>query len=230
MIVLGGGIVVPPRELREALVFDTGRYRLDTAVPSGPSSLDGCPLITAGSAYGSLRRATKPPSGARPVVKVRMVTLGQGTFVTDRGRQRLPARLFFAQGLRDPDAVLAVRPYVVPRSLRLQLPPWVVAETEEEFSIASHGGRAITISFVGRHAANPALRRQLHGQRDAEPNGRRVHHQRDPVTAPLPVNTICDAVGYERTVTDHLTQPLGPRVLIDGADAIPVPVSHAHFG
>lgn len=78
-----------------------------------------------------------------------MIALGQATFVTDRGRQRLPAWLFFVEGLRDPDAVLAVGPYVVPTSLRLQLPPWVVADTEEEFARASHGGTAVTISFVG---------------------------------------------------------------------------------
>src|ERR1700727_3047838 len=63
VIVLGGGIVIPPREPREGLVFDTGRYRLDTAVPSGPSSAGGYPLISAGSAYSSLRGATKPPIG-----------------------------------------------------------------------------------------------------------------------------------------------------------------------
>jgi hypothetical protein len=228
VIVLGGGIVVAPRELRDALVFDTGRYRLGTAVPSGPSSLGGYPLISARSAYSSLRRATKPPSGMRPVVKIRMITLGRGTFVTDRGRQRLPAWLFFARGLRDPDAVLAVRPYVVPRSLRLQLPPWVVADTEEEFASASQGGKAITISFVGGHAGNQPCDDSYTAS--ATPSRTAVAFIIRDIPVPLPVNTYCASVGYERTVTVHLSKPLGPRVLIDGADAIPIPVGSGHLG
>jgi hypothetical protein len=169
-----------------------------------------------------------PPIGARrPVVKITMITLGEGTFMTDRGRQRLPAWLFFAQGLRDPDAVLAVRPYVVPRSLRLQLPPLVVADTEEEFASASHGGRAITISFVGGHAGNQPCDDSYTAS--ATPSRTAVAFIIRAIPVPLPVNTYCTSVGYTRTVTVHLTRPLGPRVLIDGADAIPVPVSHAHL-
>jgi hypothetical protein len=225
VIVLGGGIVIPRRELREALVFDTGRYRLGTALPSGPSSFGGYPLISAGSAYSSLRRATKPPSGARPVVKISLITLGQGMFVTDRGGQRLPAWLFFAEGLRDPDAVLAVRPYVVPTSLRLRLPPSVVADTEEEFARASDGGKAVTISFAGGHAGNQPC--DVNYTASATPSRTAVAFIIRQIPVPAPVNTGCAGVGYERTVTVRLAQPLGGRVPIDGADAIPVPVSHA---
>jgi hypothetical protein len=49
------------------------------------------------------------------------------------------------------------------------------------------------------------------------------------VPVPAPVNTGCDGVGFERSISVHLAQPLGRRVLIDGADAIPVPVSYAHL-
>jgi hypothetical protein len=148
--------------------------------------------------------------------------------VTDRGRQRPPAWRFFAQGLRDPGAVLTVRPYVVPKSLRLQLPPRVVADTEEECASASHGGRAITISFVGGHAGNQPCDDGYIGSATSTRTAVAVIIRQIPVTTRLPVNTGCDGVEFKRTVTVHLTQPPGPRVLIDGADAIPVPVSHAH--
>lgn len=49
------------------------------------------------------------------------------------------------------------------------------------------------------------------------------------VPVPAPVNTGCDGVGFERSISVHLAQPLGRRVLIDGADAIPVRVSHANL-
>jgi hypothetical protein len=149
--------------------------------------------------------------------------------VTDRGRQRLPAWLFFAQGLREPDAVLAVRPYVLPKSLRSQLPPWVVADTEEEFATASQGGRAITISFVGGHAGHQPCDDSYTASATPSRTAVAFIIRQIPVTTPLPADTGCYEVGYERTVTVHLTQPLGPRVLIDGADAIPIPVSHGHL-
>ena len=189
--------------------------------------MGGYPLISASSAYGSLRGATKQPSGARPVVRIRLITLGQGTFVTDRGPQRLPSWLFFAEGLRDPDAVLAVRPYVVPRALRLQLPPWVVADTEEEFASGSPDGRAVTISFVVGHAGNKPCDDSYTAS--ATPSRTAVAFIIRQIPVPPPANTGCAGAGFERTVTVHLTRPLGPRVLIDGADAIPVPVSQVNL-
>jgi hypothetical protein len=146
---------------------------------------------------------------------------------SELARRRVSPQAAPRSRIRDPDAVLAVRPYVVPRSLRLQLPPLVVADTEEEFASASHGGRAITISFVGGHAGNQPCDDSYTAS--ATPSRTAVAFIIRAIPVPLPVNTYCTSVGYTRTVTVHLTRPLGPRVLIDGADAIPVPVSHAHL-
>jgi hypothetical protein len=108
------------------------------------------------------------------------------------------------------------------------VPPWVVADTEGECASASHGGRAITISFVGGHAGNLPCDDSCTGSATSTRTAVAVIMRQIPVTTPLPANT-GDGVELERTVTVHLTQPPGPRVLIDGADAIPVPVSHSHL-
>jgi hypothetical protein len=139
--------------------------------------------------------------------------------VTDRGKPSLPTWLFYAKGLSEPAAVLAVEPYQQPSATRPKLPPRTVADTEEEFATVSARGRQISIYFVGGHAGNQPCDYSY---------AARYYASRTSVAfaiteMPVPGNAICTLVGYERHVVIHLPHQLGPRVLIDAADAIAIP-------
>jgi hypothetical protein len=222
VIVLGGGIVMPPSNLHDAIIFDEGRYRLSIPLPSEPALSAGYRLISTASAYRSLRAfAAVKAGGSGPIVIIRSIRLGRSSFLTDRGNELLPAWLFFAKGLRHPAAVLAARPYPAPAPLRQRLPHLLIAELVDEFVAASHGGQTLTISFAGGHAGN----QPCDDSYTANATERRTAVAFTIKETPAPGNAICNLVGYPRTVTIRLSRPLGARVLIDGADAIALPVS-----
>jgi hypothetical protein len=216
VIDLGGEVSYP----RDPLPFAAGRYTLSARLRSGPSSNGGYLLESARRAYRTLRRAAKPEPEFHQRTVIIRVALGSAVFVTDRGAQHLPAWLFYARGHLDPAAVLAARPYPEPKPIRPHLAS-VLVDTAEEYATSNADKTHLTIWFIGGHAG--------HGPCDVNytvqtfPGQRAlayIIHEHDAG----PPNQICADVGYSRSVTAILSHPLGPRVLIDGGDGLPVPI------
>jgi hypothetical protein len=218
VVPLGEGVVLAPRtgfpDGLAKTAFGEGRFALGTALPKGPGTVG---RLSAAGAY-DLLRSTGRPSGIKVApLMVRAVRLGTATFVTDRGRRRLPAWQFWFKRVAMPASVLALAPPDVftPPGLQELGPPGTGNSIEDSARVDA-SGKVITISFIGAHAGSRPC--------DASYSARAVAGRRAvaftirTIPAPAPPNTICAAVGYTRTAVLHLDKPLGARVLISGTD------------
>jgi len=223
-VIMAGGddLVIHPTNQHDANVFAAGRWTFHVALPSEPSSTGGYNLIPASAAARLASGGLKQSSGKGGVVVIG-VRLGHAGFFTDRGSVRLPAWLFYAKGARHPAAVLAVLPYTHPKVTHPELPRDSMVDTEEEGATSRDHGRLLSISFTGGPAGTgPCEDNYVAGfvaGRTAVAFAIREIPGRSSET------TVCSLIGYRRHVVLRLSRPLGPRVLIDAADAIAVPVS-----
>ena len=225
VVPLGEGMVLDPRtgfpDESTKIAFGEGRFALGTALPKDPGTVGR--LSTAG-AYDLLRSSGRPSGVKVAPLKVRAVRLGTATFVTDRGRRRLPAWQFWFKRVARPASVLALAPpdLFTPPGLQ-ELGPPGTGNSIEDSARVHPSGKVITISFTGAHAGSRPC--------DASYSARAVAGRRAvaftirTIPAPAPPNTICAAVGYTRTAVLHLDKPLGARVLISGTDGGAIPVT-----
>ena len=225
VVPLGEGVVLDPRtgfpDDSTKIAFGEGRFALGTALPKGPGTVG---RLSAAGAYDLLRSSGRPSGIKVAPLKVRAVRLGTATFVTDRGRRRLPAWQFWFKRVARPASVLALAPpgLFTPPGLQ-QLGPPGTGNSIEDSARVDRSGRVITISFIGAHAGNRPC--------DVSYSARAVAARRAvaftirAIMAPAPPNTICAAVGYTRTAVLHLDKPLGARVLISGTDGGAIPVT-----
>lgn len=225
VVPLGEGVVLDPRtgfpDDSTKIAFGEGRFALVTALPKGPGTVG---RLSAAGAYNLLRSSGRPSGIKVAPLRVRAVRLGTATFVTDRGRRRLPAWQFWFKRVARPASVLALAPpdLFTPPGLQ-ELGPPGTGNSIEDSARVDRSGKVITISFIGAHAGNRPC--------DASYSARAVAGRRAvaftirTIQAPAPPNTICAAVGYTRTAVVHLDKPLGARVLISGTDGGAIPVT-----
>ncbi len=226
VIVLGSGPVSLPTNSRDATAFNTGRYVLGAHLPVVPKRHAGYALSPALAAYRELRANAMPDRESHARIRITRVDLGQATFMTDRGSQRLPAWRFFASGLRYPAAVLAVRPYRLPARPRVHLPASVLIDSAEESAQINATGTRLKISFTGGPPGTQPCD-DSYAVTTFE-SATAVAYVIQLTAAREPVNgEACSLVGYTRSVTAHLVRPLRTRVLIDAADALPIPTARS---
>jgi hypothetical protein len=189
------------------------------ALPSGPVTASGYPLISAGEAFTVFKSTAGkgPPSAA--VLKISTVRLGAGVFQTDRGPRRLPAWLFRFSGLPGAAAVLAVSP------ARIFSPPSPAAAVPPFVSGARLGadGRTLTVEFTGAPSGTGPCTADYHLELAQSRQAIAVAvHEHSHGT-----EVACSAVGYPRHVTTVLSTPLSARVVADAASRAAVAVNEA---
>jgi hypothetical protein len=167
-------------------------------------------------------------SPAKQGLLIVRIRLGQASFVTDRGRLRLPAWLFYFGRFAEPASVLAVTPYNAPPVRRID-PQGVTNSLDGEQAVVSADGKTLRIFFTGGPAGNtPCDDRYTATVRQSA-------HAVAFTIRVFPVvdqskNVACLDVGYTRNVIVRLPRPLGPRVLLDSTDGGAIPVaSHPTF-
>jgi hypothetical protein len=225
IVPLGEGPVLDPRsgfpDDSTKIAFGEGRFALATALPKGSAAVG---RLSAAGAYDLLRSSGLSSGIKVAPLKIRSVRLATATFVTDRGRRRLPAWQFWFKRVLKPASVLALAPprlFTPPRLEELGQPG--TGNSIEDSATAERSGRLITISFIGAHAGNRPCDASYTAS--AVANRRAVAFAVRAIPVPAPPNTICTAVGYTRTAVLRLARPLGARVLISRTDGGAIPVT-----
>lgn len=195
------------------LAYLSGSFELATALPLGNRNSDGRQLITSSEALGALRsigRGTRPGSTRLTITDVH---LGTSTFSTDRGPRSLPAWNFTFAGVAHPASVLAV-----PAASRWPHPGMPTENGAQLGVTIPVGGHQATISFVGAHPGSGPCDAEyaVDVAQSATAASMSVRRLPNPKSSPT---TVCDAVGYTRTLTVTLTPALGYRALVDSNGA-----------
>jgi len=222
-VLAGPDIAGPPGGFPEGaakVAYLEGAVTFPARMPRGPAAAGGLLLITARQAADQYRAgaAAGQPAGTR--LRVTIVRLGTGVFVTDRGVRRLPAWLFGFAGVRGPAAVLAVAPGdiftpPVPAGGR---PPVV------EWAYLGADGRTLTVRFTGAAPGRGACTASYSAQIASSATAVAVAVREHPHASG---NAICAAVGYPPKVTIKLPASLGARVVVDAASRTAVAVTAA---
>lgn len=121
-----------------------------------------------------------------------------------------------------PAAVLAVAASGIFNQPRLLTPTHHGFDSYPESATSSANDRTLTIGFVGAHGGNQPCDASYNATVVQSAHAVAVQLHQHPT--PVPANTGCDAVGYPRNVTVHLSHPLGARVLVDAVNGGVVPV------
>jgi hypothetical protein len=216
-LVLTGDDVVPggfpSNDTKEA--FLSGLFVSPPTLPTGPSNAGGFPLVTSQAALETMRSEGTPGPGHPAPLVISGVSLGTGSFNTDRGTQVLPAWMFTFDGVTNPAAVLAVA-----ASSRFPLP--ATSSVAPGVGASTATGRTLDISFVGAAAgAGPCTADYA---LDARESKTAVAVSIRQTRYGDGTEVVCAAVGYQRHVRLRLTAPLRNRVLVDAATKGPVAV------
>ncbi len=217
IVPLGEGIVLDPASGfhtgDQQLAYLEGRFSLGTALPGG-----------AAPAYRRLRSNRRDEHAQVPPLTITAVHLGTATFLTDRGRARLPAWKFSFRGVDAPASVLALEPPTVftPQPLHPFGPPGP-GNSIEDSARADGSGRSITISFPGALAGTGPC--EANYRASAVGDLRAVAFTITPIAAPVRSGQACPAIAVTRTVVLHLKRPLGARVLVSATDGGAVAVT-----
>jgi hypothetical protein len=228
IIPLGEGEVLDPSlgfpDNSTKLAYEEDRFMLRATLPRSPAKLAGFRVISAADAYHRLRTMGRSRGRPVPPLVVRAVRLGTATFLTDRGKRRLPAWQFSFNRVSTPASVLALAspPLFVPPPLQ-QLGRTGTGNSIEDLARVDRSGKAITISFIGAPAGNRPCDARYTAS--AVENRRAVAFTMHTITQPSSPSTICTLVGYTRKAVLHLATPLGARALISSSDGGAVPVT-----
>jgi hypothetical protein len=152
VIPVGPGIVNPPRNTNEDLALYRAAWKFTAPLPRDVATARGEHLITADAAISALISGMKRAPVKQGVLNARL-RLGQASFVTDRGRLRLPAWLFYFGRFAEPASVLAVTPYNAPALRRID-PQGVTNSLDGEQAVVSADGKTLRIFFTGGPAGN----------------------------------------------------------------------------
>lgn len=205
-LVLAGSRVLRPAtgfpDKTDQTAYADGAIDPPASYPVAPASFNGYQLISPADAVGVLETA----GNNGPRLRVTKVTLGTGTFRTDRGPRLLPAWLVWFAGVRDPAVAAAVRIFN---------PPGVApgASPSIRSATVNADARHLTISYGtdGHPCENYTLK---------------VDESRTAVAvAAVGLRSraaVCSAI---RRSTVTLTKPLDGRVLVDGVTGEPVAVT-----
>jgi hypothetical protein len=220
-IVLTGPDLLGPMAFatnNDKLAFLSGKFTLDTRLPTAPATVSGRAIITAAEALDVLRAASNGPATANHSLQIVEVHLTSTRFATDRGPTSLPAWSFGFAGVATPAYVLAMPAHdrwphgTVPvnrsdSTARL-------APDDRHVTLTFFGGPAGTgpcaVSYtVDVAATSSAVLLTLTGVNSGATSSRNVG---------------CTLEARERTLTFDIGGPLGNRVLID-ANGAPIPVT-----
>ncbi|HEY1508758.1 MAG TPA: hypothetical protein VGF93_07160 [Solirubrobacteraceae bacterium] len=231
IIPLGEGIVIDPStgfpDEATKQAYEEGRFVLRASLPNDSGRLGSFPVISGAEAYHRLRALGRSLGTPVPPLVVRAVRLGTATFVTDRGKRRLPAWQFSFKRVAKPASVLALAPpdlFTPPRLEQLGLTG--TGNSIEDSATTDRSGTAITISFIGAAAGSGPCEARYTASAVAD--DRAVAFTIHTITKSGPPGTICSAVGYFRTAILRLAKPLGARVLISSSDGGAVAVTPTH--
>jgi hypothetical protein len=221
LVITGGSVLgpqggFPPGDAK--LAFNNGEFDLAVALPAGPASSGGYPIISARAAFDRLGSAADPAkAGTSYRLPVVSASLGHARFDTDRGPRLLPAWRFGLARVTDPVWVLAVQPKALWTATPAPGPDlgFSATPTSDDRSLSLHFiggpdeptpcGIAYTTTAVESSTAVVVV---LHEKPQRKADG----------------EVACDAVGYPRTVALRLAAALGGRVLLSPSAAL-VPVS-----
>jgi hypothetical protein len=203
------------RDSADKLAYLDRAIDVPAALPAGPATAAGYPLISARQGLRVLMSgaAQGPPATVR--LKITGVRLGTHAFDSDRGAQSLPAWLFSFAGVQSPAAVLAVSP------VRLYTPPGNLPWTPPVVyrAMLGAGGRTLTVDFTGLAAGT--------GPCTAGYSLRFAQSRTAVAVAVIehdhPDSDSCSSVGYGRRATAVLPAPLAARVLVDAASGTAIP-------
>lgn len=217
-IVLRGGTMIPPANgfasNDSKLAFIQGNFKLEAPLPTSPAHSHGYAIVPVG-------QALKTAGVAGPVLVITRVTLGMASFQTDRGFLELPAWKLYFRGGGEPAAVLALA------SEEIFTPPAVFRRRTSAVATvgsaaASPDERQITVAFVGGHAGSQPC--DVNYSASVVTSAHAVAISVIPHPVATGPSVACTAIGYERHLPVDLGQPLGGRMLINGANGAVIPV------
>jgi hypothetical protein len=218
IVPLGEGAVLdPPTGLgtdSQEFAYLEGRFVLRTALPRGSAI-----------AYRRLLAHHNGQHLKAPPLMIVRVRAGNATFVTDRGRRRLPVWEFYFRGVASPASVLALAPpsvFIAPPLHRFG-PPGGPGNSLEDSAKLSGSGTTITLSFAGRPPGNAPC--EANYRAGTVSDSRAVAFTITTPAVPVQSGQVCPALAVIRTVSLHLSHPLGARVLVSAADGGAVPVT-----
>jgi hypothetical protein len=227
IVALGEGIVLDPaggfRTAAQKTAYEEGRFVLRAALPVGPATFGRYHVVSAATAYRRLRGDSVNDHEQVPPLIVTRAKPGTATFVTDRGRIRLPAWRFFFDGVAQPAEVLALASpelFVAPPLHRFG-PPGPGNSVEDSAKEGAPGDR-IEISFPGALPGTGPC--EANYRASAVAGERAVAVTITTIMAPVGSGQACPAIAVTRTVTLHLARPLGARVLVSATDGGAIPV------
>lgn len=200
------------------IAFVLGRVTPPSRFPTSPVRDGRWVVISAQQAFHLL---APPVRGTYvgPPDRVLSVHLGTDVWATARGGKLLPTWLFTVSGLKGTVSVLALSPSDLyhPRQVSDPRPGSSVLVGSASLR---DGGRIVTLGFVG----GPV------GRKDCDDSYKaRVVQERAIVvvfvteTRVMPSGVFCAQPGYRDHLSVKLSQPIGGRILVDGASASAVP-------
>ncbi len=228
IIPLGEGLVLAPasgfRTDAAKFAYLEGRFSHPPPppLPGSVGNFSRFEEASATVAYHRLRAGRRQLGVKTPPLVITGARIGTATFLTDRGRTRLPAWKFSFKGVADPASVLAVATpevFIPPRRLA---PPGPGSPGEVSATI-SPSGTAITLSFAGPPAGTAPC--EANYQVSSMSSKHAVAFTITTVAAPIPPGQACPALAVVRTVVLQLARPLGARVLVSASDGGAVPVT-----
>jgi hypothetical protein len=224
-LVLTGPAVIDPTSGfaggPDKLAYASGSFDLRTELPAAPAAVDGQPIMSAAQAFAALRGSGSGSQQSAPALVISGVTLGTGTFSTDRGPRSLPAWIFRFAAVADPAAVLAI-----PTADRWPRPGMPTSNGNLTGVSISGDGTQVSLTFVGAAPGSGPCDAEYTADVSQSATALAISVRQQPKPS-LPSSTDgpamgCDLIGYQRTLTVTLQPPLGNRVLVDSQGA-PIP-------
>jgi hypothetical protein len=215
--------------LAEHRSSSAGVFRVTAKLPGRARAHDGYPVVSAATAYASLRSAAREaPSPPQTVIgigpdplRIRAVRLGTGSFATDRGQTRLPAWQFFFAGFAAPGTVLAVK-RTFP-ALHFREDTGWIGGSQHTTATISPSGTQVAITFFGAPAGSGPCDQSY--TVDVADSHTAVAFTIS-AAQPQPTTSVpCATNLTRRTIVATLARPLGARVLVSGADGNVIPVT-----
>jgi hypothetical protein len=210
------------------LAWESGQLRVNTTLPPVPTH-GGYPLVEAQVAIDRIKAEATPGPTATTPLTVTSATLGTAGFSTDRGTRDLPAWIVTLAGIAKPAQVLAVAP-----SALFQPPPISGAQGGGGGAVTLVGDRTLQVRVFGKAAGDGPCeaRYEVFAYESHQAVAivtREIPKASPPTTSSTDPGTFtaCADVGYTQTVTTTIEQPLGNRVVVNGATRAPLAVTSA---
>jgi hypothetical protein len=214
LVLTGPDIIGPeygfPDDVLKSAYCD-GNFAPPLSFPSGPTTAEGYPVMSAQDAFDALR-AAGDGQGSETALAVTAMAFGSATFELDRGRGVLPAWLVSLREVTNPVAVLAVG-----LDARFTLPS-IRRDHSLLFAYIERDDYTLTVAFVGGHPRTNDY--AAHTVESTTAVAVVTETTRKP-----PAGVIHTLKGYQRELRVMLQAPLGSRVLIRGTDASPMTVT-----